>query len=198
MAQQSSDRRVQKTQRLLRDALVSLIHEKSYDAIAVKEIVERADVGRSAFYAHFHDKDELLASGIRYMLHDTRARSLPSSARRFERVVWFSLPIFEFIGQCGAAAHPRMSRRGRTIVHRHLRRVIVEEIGDAVRAMVQRSGPTKAGVPADLVVEHIVATFIVVLNWWVEQERPLSPRQANDMFLSMILPALAATIGEAG
>lgn len=40
------DRRVQKTQSLLREALVSLIREKSYDAIAVKEILDRANVGR--------------------------------------------------------------------------------------------------------------------------------------------------------
>lgn len=41
---QVKDRRVQKTQGLLREALVSLIHEKSYDAIAVKEILDRANV----------------------------------------------------------------------------------------------------------------------------------------------------------
>jgi hypothetical protein len=44
------DRRIQKTQRLLHEALFSLIHEKSYDAIVVKEILDRANVGRSTFY----------------------------------------------------------------------------------------------------------------------------------------------------
>src|SRR5687768_12283016 len=47
------DRRVQKTERLLREALGSLIHEKNYDSIVVREILERANVGRSALYAHF-------------------------------------------------------------------------------------------------------------------------------------------------
>ena len=59
-----TDARVRRTRHRLRDAIVSLIHEKSYPAIAVKEILERADVGRSAFYAHFSNKDALLASGI--------------------------------------------------------------------------------------------------------------------------------------
>jgi len=40
-----TDRRIQKTQTLLREALVSLIREKSYDSIAVKEILDRANVG---------------------------------------------------------------------------------------------------------------------------------------------------------
>ena len=73
--QQAKDRRVQKTERLLRDAIGSLIHDKSYDAIAVRDILQRANVGRSAFYAHFSNKDELLATAIEQTLHQ-----LPPSA----------------------------------------------------------------------------------------------------------------------
>ena len=50
VAQQKTDRRVARTQKLLRDALHSLIHERDYDSIVVKEILDRANVGRSAFY----------------------------------------------------------------------------------------------------------------------------------------------------
>ncbi|MGE5109488.1 MAG: TetR/AcrR family transcriptional regulator [Acidobacteriaceae bacterium] len=59
---------MQKTQNLLRDALVALISEKPYDSIVVKEILDRANVGRSTFYMHFRDKDDLLLSGIQQML----------------------------------------------------------------------------------------------------------------------------------
>jgi len=57
---QVNDRRIQKTKNLLHQALGSLIREKPYDAIVVKEILDRANVGRSTFYTHFRDKDELL------------------------------------------------------------------------------------------------------------------------------------------
>src|SRR5215470_5181989 len=70
------DRRVQKTQDLLRNALVSLLAQKPYDAIVVKEILDRANVGRSTFYMHFRDKDDLLVSGIHEMLGP-----IPSSTR---------------------------------------------------------------------------------------------------------------------
>jgi AcrR family transcriptional regulator len=76
----------------------ALIHEKPYDDIVVKAILDRANIGRSTFYTHFRDKDDLLFSGIEDMLRPAR----PSSggqvpAKPGEGVVWFSLPIFEHI-----------------------------------------------------------------------------------------------------
>src|SRR5262249_3903679 len=62
------DRRTQRTKNLLHEALGSLIREKPYEAIVVQEILDRANVGRSTFYMHFRDKDELLVSGIHDML----------------------------------------------------------------------------------------------------------------------------------
>src|SRR5215469_931964 len=50
------DRRVQRTRDLLHEALGSLIREKPYDEIAVKEILDRANVGRSTFYLHFRTR----------------------------------------------------------------------------------------------------------------------------------------------
>jgi AcrR family transcriptional regulator len=58
------DRRVQRTQRLLREALVALIREKGFEALSVQEIIDRANVGRATFYAHFDNKEDLLASGF--------------------------------------------------------------------------------------------------------------------------------------
>jgi AcrR family transcriptional regulator len=50
------DRRILRTRRSLLDALVGLILEKGYEAVTVQDVIDRADVGRSTFYAHFHDK----------------------------------------------------------------------------------------------------------------------------------------------
>jgi len=56
------DRRVQKTRQLLQEALTGLIAEKGYDSITIQHILDRANVGRSTFYAHFQDKEQLLHS----------------------------------------------------------------------------------------------------------------------------------------
>jgi AcrR family transcriptional regulator len=57
------DRRIQRTRKLLLDSLIALILEKNYDNITVQEIIDRANVGRSTFYAHFESKEQLLFSG---------------------------------------------------------------------------------------------------------------------------------------
>ena len=59
-----NDRRSQRTRQALHDALFDLMAQKGYEAVSIKDIIERANVGRSTFYAHYANKDELLASQL--------------------------------------------------------------------------------------------------------------------------------------
>ena len=59
-----TDRRIARTRRALRESLSSLVMERGWSAVSVQEICERADIGRSTFYLHYADKDELLLSGF--------------------------------------------------------------------------------------------------------------------------------------
>jgi AcrR family transcriptional regulator len=58
------DARVLRTHGSLADALIALMHEKPFDSITVQEVLDRAAVGRSTFYAHFRGKDDLFLSEI--------------------------------------------------------------------------------------------------------------------------------------
>lgn len=60
------DRRTQKTKKFLAEALRELILEKGYDALTVQDIIDRANVGRSTFYAHYESKEQLLVGNIRF------------------------------------------------------------------------------------------------------------------------------------
>jgi AcrR family transcriptional regulator len=188
------DVRVRRTQRRLHEAIVSLIHEKRYPAIAVHEILERADVGRSAFYAHFQNKDALLASGIEQMLHATSPRTQPPETDAVGNALWFSFPVFEYIGRCRHAADAKMGRKGRAILHQHLRRVLDEQIRNQVREALERSRST---LPADLATQYILTTFILVLNWWVESRSALSAREVDDLFLALVIPAVTSPLRHA-
>ena len=78
VARKAADRRVQRTEQLLRAALMSLIQEKGFEALSVQDIIDRANVGRATFYAHFENKEDLLASGI----HDYLLKPLSPSQLR--------------------------------------------------------------------------------------------------------------------
>lgn len=68
------DRRVRRTKRRLKEALLELIEERDYDGITVQDIADRADVGRSTFYSHYGSKEDLLFSGFdRWLLSLTEA-----------------------------------------------------------------------------------------------------------------------------
>ena len=68
-ADEKTDRRSQRTRRLLTAALVELMLEKRFDDISVQDILDRADIGRSTFYGHFSSKEALLYSSLGDMLH---------------------------------------------------------------------------------------------------------------------------------
>lgn len=69
------DRRVRKTRDALHGALIGLMMERAYERITVSDVIERANVGRSTFYAHYRDKDELLVVSCTEFLRAEIARS---------------------------------------------------------------------------------------------------------------------------
>jgi AcrR family transcriptional regulator len=191
MREPDEDRRVRRTQGLLRRAIASLVHEKPYDAIAVKEILARADVGRSAFYAHFRDKDALLASAVRETLRASASRA--SAADPIASVLGFSGPLFEHVGGRLVAERGSGGVARHEAVHECLRGQLAEWVADALR----RVGTGRAGappVPLDLLAAHVADTFLRVLVWWVERGAPGSAREADRLFRVLVTPAVADAV----
>lgn len=185
------DRRIQKTTNLLRQALVSLIAEKSYDSIVVKEILDRANVGRSTFYTHFRDKDDLLISGIHDMLGP-----VPSPPRKpgkdNEWVLWFSLPVFEHHHRHAHAWGDRIGARGRAILHEHLRRALTELIREVMKKGLRMGRPSARHIPTEVISTYVASTFVLVLNWWLDNRMRLAPKEIDEVFRRLTLPTLAA------
>lgn len=189
--EQVQDRRIHKTKSLLHEALGSLIREKPYDAIVVQEILDRANVGRSTFYMHFRDKDDLLASGIHDMIGSVYTTKAPSAVKKQERLIRFSLPIFEHIHHHRHIGSARMGVRGRAVIHEHLRKAVAELIATDVKKDLQSHRKTAGQIPSDLLVQYVASTFILVLNWWIESRSPLPPNDINNLFRELILPTLS-------
>src|SRR5258708_5715561 len=79
MTQNSDDLRVRRTRKLIREALIALIEERSFDAITVGEIAKRAMVSRAAFYRYYHDKYDLVEQLFEEAMHTLMSEIGPAS-----------------------------------------------------------------------------------------------------------------------
>ncbi len=68
----NEDKRILKTKRNLKNTLIELLNEKTFEQITVKEICERSQTSRITFYTHFADKYELLDSIFQEYLASAR------------------------------------------------------------------------------------------------------------------------------
>lgn len=58
----TQDRRIIRSKKALRRALIDLMEEKGFDSITINDLCSAADLNRGTFYNHFTDKEDLLAS----------------------------------------------------------------------------------------------------------------------------------------
>jgi hypothetical protein len=84
-----------------------------------------------------------------------------------------------------------MGDRGRAILHDRLRQVLAEMLADTVRAEFAGRRKASKSMPADLIVQYVASTFVLVLDWWIDAKNPLPPKEIDDLFHAMILPTLS-------
>lgn len=190
--EQRTDRRIGKTQEALHTALIDLMRESPYDEILVQQILDRANVGRSTFYAHFRDKDALLTRGLdRLRPRLAAAIHEASGARASDRLVAFSLPMLE---------HALEARHMyRSLLQSNSWGAIRERIAEMFRSVVRdelgsQSRKKKFDLPADIIIEFAVGTFLSLLHWWLDREVPLPAHEANAIYLRLVLPTLRAEL----
>ena len=185
---ETQDRRVQRTKASLHDALIGLAREKPYPSIAVKEILDRANVGRSTFYTHFRDKDHLLESGIHEILGSLQSQ--PRGGSPLERALAFSLPLLTHIDEHRRTPGPRMTRQGRVVMHQRMQHALTTLIAEELAELGRRTPKTE--MPTHLLAQHVASTFVLVLNWWVESDAPLTPAEVDSRFRALVVPTLTA------
>jgi AcrR family transcriptional regulator len=78
------DRRITRTRFALKQALTELVAEKGYDAVTVEDITSRANLGRTTFYLHYQDKEDLLLEGL-----EEKLVSLGNEISKYKLVFWF-------------------------------------------------------------------------------------------------------------
>ena len=192
----NADRRVRRTRKTLHDALISLLLERNYDAITVQEILDRADVGRSTFYAHFGDKDELLVSGIHDLriTLDSEFQGGKSSARRHENVVAFSRAMFEHVNGYRKVYYAILHTRVWPHVSQRLQELLKELIERECKAEIASLKKASSEVPVDLFVHYLTTTFFAVMTWWMDRRSRLTTTEIDEIFRSLVMPTVRVVL----
>lgn len=193
---ESKNRRVRRTHRSLHNALMSLILEKNYDLVTVQEILDRADVGRSTFYAHFDGKGELLLSGsddLRTTL-DAALQEERLSTRRHAVVIGFSGAMFEHAHEYRNVYYALLHTQGWPLFRQRLQDTLQELIRRECKIEIQKLRKADSEVPVDLFVHYLTSAFLSVLTWWLDRRSRLAPKQINEVFRSLVLPTIDAVL----
>ena len=181
-ARSRPDRRVGKTRRALKEALTDLILERGYEAVTVQDVIDRADVGRSTFYAHFMDKDDLLMA----ILADLEMPGLdPGGWKPDDPAFGWTLALFRHFGSVKrlfkAVASSPLARRETTLR--------LEQLAEAELSRLKAARKVDE-VQLQTIVRFLVGTFIGFMDWWMREENDqLPPSRSTTPFAPSSCPA---------
>jgi AcrR family transcriptional regulator len=177
----TTDRRVRRTRQSLRSALIELMLERSYDRITVQDLLDRADVGRSTFYDHYRDKDDLLVRGVADILDQVPDVEASTATLRIDAMLRHSrenqqLLDVMFRQERYNPVHQRVST--------YLLRLVEQRLAG-------RLDDGYARVPTELHARFLTGGVLALVRWWHDNDFPYSEAEM-DAFFQVLSPATSA------
>lgn len=192
------DRRVERTRQLLRTALFSLVKEKGFEGLSVQEIIDRANVGRATFYAHFDNKEDLLVSGFDDLQAALKARQLEALARGKnleERVFAFSRDLFVHADEHRDIYRVMAGRHSGGVIRYHLHKLLTHLIREDLKIMLPH--PNADSIPREALVQHLAGGSFGLLMWWLDSKKHLPVKDVEALFRNLAMPVVKAATDHA-
>lgn len=178
----TKDRRVLRTRLALRDALISLLGEVSWDDINIQMLCERANIGRSTFYLHFQNKEELLVNSFDNLreficAQPNIAHGKPSGSLPFVR------GLIEHVDEQRTVFRAIIGKRSGHVVHKNFR----EMVNQLVAAEIPHAAK---GWQGDASARYISGALVELLAWWVDAGADQTGDDIEKLFYQLTLPAI--------
>jgi AcrR family transcriptional regulator len=180
------DRRIRRTCERLGSALVALIQERPIDDVTVQDVLDRASVGRSTFYVHYRDKDDLLLSQLEEFL-ERMSTALSIGKEESHRVV----PVAELFAHIGSQKklYRALADSGRLndffdLAQGYFARGIEQRLMESKRlsSLQQRESGARASA--------LAGSMLSLLQWWLDRGAKDSPRAMDELFHGMVWKGL--------
>ncbi len=153
----------------------------------MQHVLDRAKVGRSTFYTHYRDKDDLFLSDVEDFF-EGMANLLSRRGEDSNRIA----PVREFFAHVAEwkEFHAALVASGK------VRDVMELGHGYFARAIEQRLSDLQP-LPTDSLsrtaVAHALAgALLSLLSWWIDRGMPVSPSEMDEMYHRMVWSGVSA------
>jgi AcrR family transcriptional regulator len=186
-----TDPRVRRTRRILREALVSLILEKDYASISIKEITDRAEVAYITFFRHFESLDqllmEILEDGLAELMGyiETLAKQSETSALETEGRL-----IFEYIQQ--KADLFRILFKSQSVTR--VRKKVIQNIAAIFQKSCIPLARSGNQVTIAITSNHIATSLLALIEWWLDNNMKPAPTQMGRVYKSLIIDSTVGAV----
>ncbi len=179
------DKRQEKTRQALYQALRDSLTEEPYEKISVSELLKRSGVSRSAFYAHFKGKDDVLKSVAEdifdHVFSPTKAKEAghdfsTSSNYDYKRLIaHIFYHFYEERDLLSAIFRSSASEPFSNILKRHS--------SPFLEAAIRSRAFYKEGVPLGMQTHQLTESFASLLRHWVLRGCEASPEEMAEYFV---------------
>jgi AcrR family transcriptional regulator len=185
----SGDLRTRRTRQRLGTALVELIWEKPINEITIQEVLDRADVGRSTFYLHYRDKNDLLLSQLEMFL-EVMSTWLIARKEQSLRIV----PVAEMFEHIGGQnrMYRALSDAGRLNDFFDLAQGYFAR-GIAQRLRESRRLPNLSRFELSAHATALAGSLLSLLRWWIDHGAKQSPQAMDELFHRMVWSGLQSS-----
>lgn len=191
MKEKKESRRTRRTRKLIEDALMSLMLNKRYDKITVQDIIDRADVGRSTFYAHFNDKEDLLISDFEHVFAGLSQQI--DIDKESENEVFSTIELFKHIQAHHGLYKALVWGRGVELIFRQGNNILSRIFEKRLITLVEDRESPK--VPIPILANHLAGSFLTLLKWWLDNNMRHSPEEMDQIYQQMVLPGVWVSLG---
>ena len=166
--------RLRRTQKLLREALIELIEERSFDVLTVGEITERAMVSRAAFYRNYQDKydlvEQIFAEAMNALFDAVSERGTEHPPQ-----VW--VRFFEHIAEYERLYRALLGRKGSPWFVRKMRASLLDLLKQQLPVWQAAAGHPLYSASDEFIPNLVVTMLVEAVTWWLENGKPYSPQE---------------------
>jgi AcrR family transcriptional regulator len=173
------DRRIVRTREAIRDALISLMEEKGFEAISIKDIADRANINRGTFYLHYHDKFDLLEQTENEIIENMKSILLESGKINFveystsEQPIQAIVNMFDYLKSQTKVMHAVFGLKANPGFQNRIKKAIETNLFKL--GFFSQKSQEDLLVPVEYLVSYISAAHMGVVQTWLAngcQETP--------------------------